>query len=148
MSYNFLTTIIFKFQPFIMNRSKSKKHAVSSKPKFSFKSCCWNCGLPGHIGVKCRSPKRLKCSICKKPNIKTIDCDCRSSILICEPLRYQQQPMKLVIDVSILADNFTAIVNPGNEKSIVNEAIVNYLRLAEIMPNPDQSIDVAIRVLN
>lgn len=133
--------------------NKFKKLAKSSNLKYSFRSCCWNCGRPGHIGSKCRFPRRLKCSICKKPNIKTKDCDCRAAILqgistkeICEPLRYQQNPMKLVIDVTILADNFTAIVNPGNEKSSVNEAIVKYLRLANIEPNIDHSIDFDIRV--
>lgn len=137
-----------------MNQNfKNKPISKLVKPKYSFRSCCWNCHQPGHIGAKCRFPKQLKCSICKKPNVKTSDCNCRSEILkgiatkkYCEPLRVQHTPMRLVIDVKILADNFIATVNPGDEKSKVNEAIIQYLRLANIKPKSDRSIDIDIRI--
>lgn len=100
-------------------------------------------------------PKVLKCSICKKNGVKTSDCVCRKKILeginttkTLQPLRLQKNPMKLVIDVSILADHFTAVINPMIEKSSVHECIVAYLRLADIHPKSDNTINVDFRIKN
>lgn len=140
-----------------MNQNKGKPIVNSSKPtfKYSFRSCCWNCHRPGHIGSKCRLPKVLKCSLCKKYGVKTSECVCRKKILegihttkTLQPLRLQKSPLKLVIDVSILADHFTAAINPMIEKSSVHECIVAYLRLADIHPKSDNTINVDFRIKN
>lgn len=137
------------------DRGKSIVNSYKSTSKYSFRSCCWNCHRPGHIGSKCRLPKVLKCSICKKSGVKTSDCLCRKKILegiptikYLQPLRLQKNPMKLVLDVSILADHFTAVINPMIEKSSVHECIVAYLRLADIHPKADSTINVDFRIKN
>lgn len=138
-----------------MNRIKKINKSNSSKKNYSFINCCWNCHLPGHIGRFCRLPRILKCSLCLKLNVKTSECNCRSDILSgiprklkYESLRIEESSQRLVIDVKILADIFTAAINPGNEKSYVNEAIVKYVRLANIEPKSDQSIDIGIDINN
>lgn len=111
-----------------------KPKAVQNAYKYSRRSGCWNCNLQGHTFKNCRFPKTLRCSICRKPNVKTINCSCRKNVLqglitksLCEPLRIVND--KLVIDVNIGIDNFIAEVNPSRPVTTIHKNLANYIRL-------------------
>lgn len=93
-----------------------------------------DCQRPGHIGSKCRSRNDLRSSICKKLAVKTSECtwitilEAIPTKLTMKPLRIENSPMKLVIDVSILADIYTASINPMNENSSGLSNISDLLR--------------------
>lgn len=43
------------------------------------KNCCWNCFQLDHLRFQCPYPKASKCSFCRKPDIRSSECNCSES---------------------------------------------------------------------
>lgn len=57
-------------------RSKSSKNYVN---KLIRKNCCWNCFQLDHLRFQCPYFKSLKCSFCRKPDVRSSECNCSES---------------------------------------------------------------------
>lgn len=136
-----------------MNKVIRNKNPKALKKAYKYKriSGCWNCNLHGHTFKNCRFPKLLRCSFCRTPKVKTINCSCRKNALqnlitkkSCEPLRILNGIM--VIDITICIDNFEAEVNTSSPTTKIHRNLANYAKLTGVEPRSDNTIDVDVNV--
>lgn len=128
---------------------KSKK----STYKYNRKSGCWNCGIHGHVSKKCRRPKVIRCSFCLKLGVKSMDCNCRNLALQGIPTKSTQECLrvqhgKLVLDVKILTNIFSATINSMSLHSTISQAIANYLMLCGIQEGNDKTFSIDVYSCN
>lgn len=130
---------------------KTNNAVQKSKYKYNRRSGCWNCGLHGHVFKNCRRHRVIRCSFCLKIGTKSQDCDCRKIALQGIPTKTIQEPLRvmngrLVLDIKITADIFTATIDTTCSISKAHQAIVNYLMLGGMKKNADNTIFVDVNV--
>jgi len=74
------------------NTNPNEQHRLQPiKPGYSHRDCCWRCGERGHTRFQCNQRRKLFCTECGKPNIRTLDCNCKSGNEVRVPGRQEYQ---------------------------------------------------------
>lgn len=60
-------------------RNTSQIHRINNLIR---RNCCWNCLQVGHLRFQCPYPKSTRCSFCRKPFVRSINCNCPGSARI------------------------------------------------------------------
>lgn len=59
---------------------RTVRNAFQNYPEQSVRErVCWNCLQEGHLRFQCPNPKRIFCSYCRTPNVRSCECNCQSN---------------------------------------------------------------------
>lgn len=126
-----------------MRNSRRFKRPLSTKR--TRKDCCWNCFKIGHLRFQCPYPKRVLCSFCKNPGVRSCDCSCSEARKHFNPISVEI-PQNLPIEnmeIPNYNENVLVPINNGNDsqyQEMENYVIFVVNNLNEIDEEEDKDI--------
>lgn len=100
---------------------------------YSRNTDCWNCGSQGHRKEFCPMPSSLKCSFCRRKDVRSDQCPCRrqagkkTSKSLQVPDRIQEK-IETAIFVNIYGKTVRALLNPRVQETTICEAVAELVR--------------------